>query len=270
MPQQAQLAREIDHANPASGQVLLWPLGQMGFGLKAARAILYIDAYLAPRDKRRIPPPLRPQDITHADAFLGTHNHSDHIDKASWPALAAASPKARFIVPRRFADTLAAELGISAGRFIGLDDSLSCQVAGVKIAAIPSAHERLDVDAQGRNAFVGYVIAADGVTVYHAGDTCIYEGLQERLRRHKPDVMILPINGRDAERLARGCIGNMTYQEAADLAGELNPKLVIPGHWDLFADNPGDPAAFAAYVKVKWPAVAFEIPQPGQVIRFPA
>ena len=30
----------------------------------------------------------------------------------------------------------------------------------------------------------------------------------------------------------------------ADLAGELRPGLVIPGHWDMFADNPGDPDAF--------------------------
>ena len=29
------------------------------------------------------------------------------------------------------------------------------------------------------------------------------------------------------------CIGNMTYQEAADLAGNVGTRIVIPGHWDL-------------------------------------
>ena len=41
----------------------------------------------------------------------------------------------------------------------------------------------------------------------------------------------------DAKRYRQNCIGNMTYQEAADLAGEIDPQMVIPGHWDMFADN---------------------------------
>ena len=45
----------------------------------------------------------------------------------------------------------------------------------------------------------------------------------------------------------------MTFQEAVDLAGELKPTAVIPGHWDMFADNPGDPAAFADYLDAKYP-----------------
>ena len=53
-------------------------------------------------------------------------------------------------------------------------------------------------------------------------------------------------------RYRRSCIGNMTFQEAADLAGELRPGLVIPGHWDMFADNPGDPEAFADYLDAKY------------------
>ena len=41
-------------------------------------------------------------------------------------------------------------------------------------------------------------------------------------------------------------------QALADLAGELRPGLVLPGHWDLFADNPGDPEAFADYLDAKY------------------
>ena len=67
------------------------------------------------------------------------------------------------------------------------------------------------------------------------------------------DAAILPINGRDGERYRRSCIGNMTFQEAADLTGELGLRTVIPGHWDMFADNPGDPEAFADYLDAKYP-----------------
>ena len=34
----------------------------------------------------------------------------------------------------------------------------------------------------------------------------------------------------------------MTFQEAADLAGEVGTVLVIPGHFDMFAHNGEDPA----------------------------
>ena len=66
------------------------------------------------------------------------------------------------------------------------------------------------------------------------------------------DAALLPINGRDGARYRRGCLGNMTFQEAADLAGELRPGLALPGHWDMFEDNPGDPQAFADYLDTKY------------------
>jgi L-ascorbate metabolism protein UlaG (beta-lactamase superfamily) len=45
----------------------------------------------------------------------------------------------------------------------------------------------------------------------------------------------------------------MTFQEAADLAGELRAGTVLPGHWDMFEGNLGDPDAFADYADAKYP-----------------
>ena len=90
--------------------------------------------------------------------------------------------------------------------------------------------------------------------IYHAGDTLRYEGMLGTLQSFGPmDAALLPINGRDGMRLRRDCIGNMTFQEAVDLAGELKVRHVIPGHWDMFADNPGDPDAFEDYLDAKYP-----------------
>ena len=41
-------------------------------------------------------------------------------------------------------------------------------------------------------------------------------------------------------------------QETADLAGDVRPGLVIPGHWDMFADNSADPALFQDYIEAKY------------------
>ncbi|HHN46509.1 MAG TPA: MBL fold metallo-hydrolase, partial [Planctomycetes bacterium] len=118
-------------------------------------------------------------------------------------------------------------------------------------------HEFLDRDeAAGAYPYLGYVVEAGGFTICHAGDTCRYEGLETKLRRWRFDALMLPINGRDARRLAANCIGNMTYQEAADLAGALEPALVIPAHYDMFAANSEDPALFIDYVNVKYPKLA--------------
>ncbi|MFB3891015.1 MAG: MBL fold metallo-hydrolase [Phycisphaerae bacterium] len=144
-------------------------------------------------------------------------------------------------------------------------DSPSPAQGGVRITAVASAHEFLDRDeATGRYPYLGYIIKANGRTIYHAGDCCIYEGLVTKLRRWRFDAMILPINGRDATRLAANCIGNMTYQEAADLAGAVGTKLVIPAHYDMFKMNLGSPSDFAAYVSVKYPKMKVRICEHGE------
>jgi L-ascorbate 6-phosphate lactonase len=250
------LIDDVDQVEVRFGRYTLWWLGQHSFIVKLGPKILYIDLFLSPLAGRRVPAFLKPEEVNHADLFLGSHDHADHIDREVWPALAGASPKAKFVVPELLCGTLAKDLKIDPDRFVGLDDDKSVQIDGVKITGIAAAHEFLDRDpASGRYPYLGYVIEGNGCTIYHAGDCCIYEGLATKLRRWKFDVVLLPINGRDARRLAVGCIGNMTYQEAADLAGALEPKLTIPTHYDMFAMNAEDPNLFIEYMKVKYPAL---------------
>ena len=110
---------------------------------------------------------------------------------------------------------------------------------------------------------MGYILNGNGFRLYHAGDTCLYEGMQARLRAKPLDLALLPINGRDARRLAAGCIGNMTYQEAADLAGAIQPGLTIPTHFEMFAQNSENPQLFVDYMRVKYPHLQTWIPRHG-------
>jgi L-ascorbate metabolism protein UlaG (beta-lactamase superfamily) len=88
------------------------------------------------------------------------------------------------------------------------------------------------------------VIDAEGVRLYHAGDTIHYGGMDETLRDLSIDVAMIPINGRDAEREARGIVGNLSEREAAHLAAAIGVGTVIPMHYDLFAGNRGYPEWF--------------------------
>jgi L-ascorbate metabolism protein UlaG (beta-lactamase superfamily) len=89
--------------------------------------------------------------------------------------------------------------------------------------------------------FLGYVIDAGGVRMYHAGDTIHYRGMEDTLRDLGVVVAMLPINGRDAAREATGIVGNLSEREAAWLAGAIGAEVVVPMHYDLFARNRGYP-----------------------------
>jgi len=253
-----QLIEDIDSCSVNYGELGIWWLGQHSFIVKAGATIIYLDPFLSPRPDRQVAPFLSPEIITHADYITGSHDHSDHIDRPIWPILAQTSVSAKFILPQMVKSSFSGVLPDS--RLIGLTDSQTIESDGIKVTGIAAAHEFLDRDdATGNYPYLGFVFEANGCTFYHSGDTCIYEGMIAGLKQWEFDVVFLPINGRDAKRLAGGCIGNMTYQEAVDLAGALAPGLTIPAHFDMFANNMADPGDFTAYMQVKFPALNYHV-----------
>ena len=242
------LNRQVPH-----GSAVLWRLGQMGLLVKIGGTVLCVDYFASDMPERQFPPPVPAEETEGIRAFIGTHNHLDHIDHASWKTWAERCPEAKFIFPRLHRKDVLAD-GIGEDRCLGLNDGESCRIGGVTVHAIAASHEFLDRDPEtGLYPCLQYIIEGNGVRIYHAGDTLRYEGMLPKLKAFgRMNAVLLPINGRDGKRYRRNCIGNMTFQEAADLAGELEPDLVIPGHWDLFADNPGDPEAFADYLDAKY------------------
>lgn len=236
------------------GTALLWWMGQMGLWIKMGDTVLSVDYYASPASDRQIPPPVPAEMVRNVDLILGTHDHLDHIDHESWKIWGRSCPEADFVFPLLHAHRITAD-GIPEARQHGLWEGQSCTVKGVTVRAIAAAHEFLDPDpATGMHPCLQYIMEGNGVRLYHAGDTVRYEGMIGKLKAFgRINATILPINGRDGVRYRSNCIGNMTFQEAVDLTGELKPDLVIPGHWDMFASNPGDPAAFEDYLGAKYP-----------------
>jgi L-ascorbate 6-phosphate lactonase len=97
--------------------------------------------------------------------------------------------------------------------------------------------------------FLGYLLEIGGVRFYHCGDCLVYPELPATLAALAPDVLMIPINGRDHMREARGMAGNMNETEAAWLCAEVNPSYVIPMHYDAIAGNTGDPGHFTTLVR---------------------
>lgn len=243
----------IQNTQTPYGTAALWWLGQMGLIVKAGNTVVCIDYYASSGKKRQTPVPIPAGEIDNIDAFLGSHDHLDHIDHEAWKIWAKTNPKAKFVYPEMHRDKIMAD-GIITGSAIGLNDGESVQIGDITITAIAASHEFLDQDPEtGLYPCLQYIISGNGVRIYHAGDTVRYEGMLHKIKSFgRIDAALLPINGRDAKRYRRGCIGNMTYQEAADLAGEAGIRMVIPGHWDMFADNSADPEEFADYLDAKY------------------
>ena len=77
--------------------------------------------------------------------------------------------------------------------------------------------------------------------LFHSGDTVRSPKMADILRDNGVTAALLPINGRDAQREAMNIVGNLTAAESADLAADAGATLLVPIHWDMFANNPGDP-----------------------------
>jgi len=260
-----ELIDDINACRPARQEAAFWWIGQHSFIVKLGDTVCYIDPFLSDLPGRQVPPLLKPSEVTNATLVLGTHDHGDHIDHGALPGILQVSPNATLIIPQLLRQQLVDDLKLEPGRVLGIDVEAPINIAGLMINAVPAAHEFLDRDEKsGLHPYLGFVVTANEFCFYHAGDTCIYEGIHAILRRWKIDLAMLPINGRDAQRLKNNIIGNMTYQEAADLAGSLGFATTIPTHFEMFAANSVNPQLFVDYMKVKYPRSHTFIPEHGR------
>jgi L-ascorbate metabolism protein UlaG (beta-lactamase superfamily) len=231
----------------------LWWLGQSGYLVQWQEHHLLLDPYLSDSLTRKYvntdKPHVRmtervvaPETLDFIEVVTSSHNHTDHLDGETLLPLLQANPALKVIVPAANVGFAADRLQVKAERLTPIHaDGTPVTVDPFTFHAIPSAHESLETDENGDHKFVGYIIEAGGKTIYHSGDTCLYAGLEERLKQWKIDLAILPINGRDP---ARGVAGNFTAQEAARLGKETGAGLVIPCHYEMFEFNTVSPQGF--------------------------
>lgn len=267
------LIGRIDALEIGERSLAFWGLGQVGVAIKGPTGVIYVDPYLTDSDgeggrvPRTFPPPLAPAEVTNASAVLLTHVHIDHTDPDTVLPLSTASPEARFLASFTSRDTLV-EAGLEEDRIVVPEVGEPIEVSGATVTAVPSAHTELEYDAGRGYPYLGYVIEWNGVTIYHAGDTVVYDGLIETLSAWHIDLAFIPINGRDYFRTKRGIIGNTGFRETAELVETLDIGLLVPTHYDLIEGNTADPGQFVSHLYALNPMRPHKLLRPGELIYF--
>lgn len=233
---------------PDAGIELHW-LGQAGFVISGGGHRVLIDPYLSDSLARKyrgtryghvrlMAAPIAPEQFERIDLVLCTHRHTDHMDPDTLQPLAARFPALRFVVPAASLDEARRRCGVGDDRLIAANAGEPLEpLPGLRVRPLPSAHETLQVDAQGRHEWLGYVIGLAGVRLYHSGDGVPYEGLEAAVRAAAPQLALLPVNGRDAERAGNGVPGNFTLDEAVALCRACGIGTMLAHHHGLFAFN---------------------------------
>jgi L-ascorbate 6-phosphate lactonase len=266
----AALIAQIDNLPVPPGQLALWSLGQSGFVIKGGATIAYIDPYLSDPptasggSARRFPVPLDPRAVSHAQIVFATHEHSDHADAATLGPLMAASARATLITSPQGRDiALHADVADERIRLARLGERV--ELAGLAYTATPAAHYSYEVDQHGHPRWMGFLIECNGVTLYHSGDTIVIPQIFEALAGRPIDIALLPINGRDFFREQRQIVGNMWPGEAIDLAVQIEARVLLGIHNDLFAGNRVNPGTLFDELDRRAPWQRCHLLQPGEL-----
>ena len=164
-----------------------------------------------------------------ADLIFLTHDHFDHFSPADIALV--GKPGTVFVLPESIAKKAAEAIG--ARKAVTVNPGDRGEIDGIAYEAVPAYNLRKRFHPR-TNGWVGWVLEAEGLRFYVAGDTdATPEAAEVRC-----DVALLPIGGKYT----------MDARDAADLANRMKPGLVIPIHYGSVAGSPEDFSVFAAGV----------------------
>ena len=210
------------------------------------RKTIFIDPWLTNNPLS----PVSVDDIISADLVLVTHDHFDHCADA-----VAISQKTGAIVvgfPEtvgKFKTDHALHEGNVVSGGMGMNIGGTVDIDGIAVTMTQAFHSSES------GSPCGYIIKLeDGTTVYHAGDTGVFESMKTLGDLYAIDVALLPI----------GSCFTMDPHQAAWALKLLRPKKAIPMHYKTFPLLEQGAEGFVAKAKETAPDVDIIVLDPGE------
>jgi L-ascorbate metabolism protein UlaG (beta-lactamase superfamily) len=203
-------------------------LGHAGFLLQLGGKTILIDPvwalWLGPA-KRFSHPALLARELPYIDLVLITHAHFDHLHLPSLRAVAAGQP---IIVPQGVGNVVKS---CAFSRVIEMDYWQSIRVAGLDITFTPTKHWGARFIHDTYRKFGGYLISDKHQTVFHCGDSSLFDGFQDIAKRASIDVALMPIG---AYQPPSGRPVHMNPEEALEAFDMLGARHMVPMHYGAY------------------------------------
>ncbi len=216
------------------GDFVAW-IGHGSFLLRLHGEYWLLDPMLSDRalwPKRHTQPALTQEALRSLPGTFNvvlSHNHYDHLDKATLEALPASS---RLYVPLGLGEFV----GEMAGKPVKeMDWWQTVDVGkGVRLVCLPAQHWSLRIG-QGRNTtlWASFLIVTPERTVYFGGDSGYFIGYREIGRRYPGiDVALLPLTAYHPRWFMH--YAHMNAPEVLDAFDDLGARTLIPTQWGAF------------------------------------
>ncbi|MGE4504127.1 MAG: metal-dependent hydrolase [Desulfovibrionaceae bacterium] len=180
-----------------------------------------------------------------ADLVLVTHDHGDHVGQAVELAREGGAPLVGVF------DTVQklAGLGLPAEFGVGMNIGGTVEQLGIRIKMVQAMHSSAS------GAATGYILTfPSGFTLYHAGDTGLFQSMALFAEFHDIDLALLPVGG----------WFTMDPEQAAYACKLLRCKRTIPMHWGTFPILEQNTDGYAAALQKHAPGTELLVLEPGK------
>ena len=143
-------------------------------------------------------PPISLDELPPLQAVILSHDHYDHLDRAT--ILALAGKTAHFLAPLGVGDRLA-DWGVDAAKVRQLDWWQEAEVGGVRFAATPAQHfSGRGLGDRNSTLWASWVIVKDDLRVFFSGDGGYFAGFKAIGEKYGPfDVALVETGAYDPQ-----------------------------------------------------------------------
>jgi len=204
-------------------------LGHACFTLEDEKHKIIFDPFLSGNPLAKVSP-----DEIKVEAILLSHGHGDHLGDAinisrSNNALIVAPFELAMYCQKKGADVHPMHIGGSHNFDFGR----------VKLTIAHHGSAFIDEEITYTGNPCGFVVNFGGKNIYHSGDTGLFMDMKLIGEMNELDLAMIPI----------GDNFTMGVEDAVKAAEFLNPRVVIPMHFDTFDVIKQDPRTFAERLK---------------------